>query len=163
MCGTLSQTGGAFLPYNLKMRPTANVYTDANGSFTATFVVPQLEDGLYGFTAEVGDGRYSAAFTVVGSEVVLAEPPPPPAELPRSVGLVWAFRPMGDTLVRVFHFDQGLRKWSFYDPRPTFEDNVDLLKLVEGEIYWVEVVSDQQVVLDRKMRTFYRGWNLISW
>ena len=148
---------------NLKMRPTANVYTDADGSFTATFVVPQLEDGLYGFTAEVGDGRYSAAFTVVGSEVALAEPPPPPAELPRSVGLVWAFQPMGDTLVRVFHFDQKLRTWSFYDPRPIFEKNVDLLELVEGEIYWVEVVSDQQVVLDRKMRTFYRGWNLISW
>ena len=148
---------------NLKMRPTANVYTDGEGSFTATFVVPQLEDGLYGFTAEVGDGRYSAAFTVVGSEVGLAEPPPSPAELTRSTDLVWAFRPMGDSLVRVFHFNQGLRKWSFYDPRPVFERNIDLLELVEGEIYWVEVVSDQQVVLDRKMRTFYRGWNLISW
>ncbi len=70
---------------------------------------------------------------------------------------------MGDSLVRVFHFDRELKTWSFYDPRPIFEKNVDLLELVEGEIYWVEVVSDQQVVLDRKMRTFYRGWNLISW
>ena len=148
---------------DLKMRPTANVYTDADGSFTATFVVPQLEDGLYGFTAEVGDGRYSAAFTVAGSGVSAAEPPPAPAELPHFVNLVWALGPMGDTLVRVFHFDRQLRKWSFYDPRPSFEKNVDLLKLVEGEIYWVEVVSDQEVVLDRKMRTFYRGWNLVSW
>ena len=123
---------------------------------------PRPEDGLYGFTAEVGDDRYSAAFTVVGSGVSIAEPPAP-AEPPRSVRLVWALAPMGDTLVRVFHFDRNLRKWSFYDPRPIFEKNVDLLEMVEGKIYWVEVVSSQDVVLDRKMRTFYRGWNLISW
>ena len=164
--------GSKFKPYtpvgwltmgNLKLRPTANVYTDADGSFTATFVVPLMEDGLYGFTAEVGDGRYSAAFTVVGSGISVAEPPPVPAEPSRSVNLVRTLRPMGDTLVRVFHFDRELRRWSFYDPRPTFEKNVNLLMLVEGEIYWVEVVSDQQVVLDQKMRTLYRGWNLISW
>jgi len=154
---------GALTMGNLKIRTTANVYTDADGSFTATFVVPLLEDGLYGVTAEVGDDRYSAAFTVAGSGVTTAEPPPAPAEPPRSVRLVWALAPMGDTLVRVFHFDRKLRKWSFYDPRPIFEKNVDLLELVEGEIYWVEVVSSQDVVLDRKMRTFYRGWNLISW
>ena len=148
---------------NLKMRPTAKVYTDADGSFTATFVVPLLEAGLYGFTAEVDDVRYSAAFTAVGSGVSLAEPPAAPTEPPRSIGLVWGLGPLGDTLVRVFHFDRGLRQWSFYDPRPIFDQNVDLLRLVEEEIYWVEVDSDQQVVLDRKMRTFYRGWNLISW
>ena len=148
---------------NLKMRPTTIVYTDANGSFTATFVVPQLEDGLYGFTAEVGDVRYSMAFTVVGSGIALAEPPPASPDPSRSVDLVRALRPMGDTLVRVFHFDRGLRKWSFYDPRPIFEKNIDLLELVEGEIYWVEVASDREVVLDRKMRTFYRGWNLVGW
>ena len=33
---------GSLMMGNLKMRPTANVYTDANGSFTATFVVPRL-------------------------------------------------------------------------------------------------------------------------
>ena len=152
---------------NLKMRPTANVYTDAEGSFTATFVVPLLEDGLYGFTAEVGDDRYSAAFTVVGAEVgsgvSTAGPPPAATEPSRAIDLIWALRPMGDTLVRVFHFDRELKEWSFYDPRPIFKKNVDLLELVEGGIYWVEVVSDQQVVLDQKMRTLYRGWNLISW
>ena len=152
---------------NVKMRPTTTVYTDAEGNFTATFVVPMLEDGLYGFTVEVGNGRYSAAFTVVGSGtgsgLSTSEPPPAPVEPPHSVDLEWAVRPMGDTLVRVFHFDRQLRKWSFYDPRPIFRKNVDLLELVEGEIYWVEVVSDQHVVLDRKMRTFYRGWNLIAW
>ena len=122
-----------------------------------------MEDGLYGFTAEVDGVRYSAAFTVVGSGVFLAEPPPAPAEPPRSRDLQRVLQPIGDTLVRVFHFNRELKKWSFYDPRPIFEKNVDLLRLVEGEIYWVEVDSDQQVVLDRKMRTFYRGWNLISW
>ena len=154
---------GSLTMGNLKMRTTANVYTDADGSFAATFVVPLLEDGLYGVTAEVGDVRYSAAFTVVGSGVSKAEPPPVPAEPSRSIALVGALRPLGDTLVRVFHFDRELRKWSFYDPRPIFAKNVDLLELVEGEIYWVEVVSGQQVVLDGEMRTFYRGWNLISW
>ena len=147
---------------NLKMRPTTTVYTDGAGSFTATFVVPMLEDGLYGFTVEVGDDRYSAAFTVVGSGVSLAGPPPP-AEPTRSIDLVWAVRPLGDTLVRVFHFDRELRKWSFYDPRPIFKKNVDLLELVEGEIYWIEVISDQEVVLDGRIRNFYRGWNLIAW
>ena len=148
---------------NLRIRPTANVYTNAEGSFTATFVVPLLEDGLYGFTAEVGDDRYSAAFTVVGSGVLSAEPPSPPPDPPRSIDLVWALQPLGGSLVRVFHYDRGQRNWSFYDPRPIFEKNVSLNNLVEGGIYWVEVDSDQQVVLDRKMRTFYRGWNLISW
>ena len=168
----ITVSGSKFKPYtpvgsltigNLNVRTTTNVYTDANGSFTAIFVVPHLADRLYGFTAEVGDVRYSAAFTVVDSGIALAEPPPAPVEPSRSANLVWAFGPMGDTLVRVFHFNSELRKWSFYDPRPTFEKNVDLLKLVEGEIYWVEVVLDQEVVLDGKMRTFYRGWNLISW
>jgi hypothetical protein len=27
----------------------------------------------------------------------------------------------------------------------------------------VEVKSDLQLVLDGKMRNFYRGWNLIAW
>ena len=154
---------GSLTMRNLRMRATSNVYTDADGSFTATFVVPLLEDGLYGFTAEVGDGRYTAAFTVVGSQVSLAEPPPPPAAQPKSMDLKRVLRPMEDSLVRVFHFDRKLRKWSFYDPRPIFEKNVNLLELVEGEIYWVEVASDQKVVLDGRMRTFYRGWNLIGW
>ena len=148
---------------NLKLRSKTNVYTDANGSFTATFVVPLLEDGLYGFTAEVDEVRYTLAFTVVGSPVSLAEPPPAPPDPPKSMDLKRVLRPMGDSLVRVFHYDRKLRKWSFYDPRPVFEKNVNLLELVEREVYWVEVASDQQVILDGRMRTFYRGWNLISW
>ena len=154
---------GSLTMGNLKMRTTASVYTDVDGSFAATFVVPLLEDGLYGVTAEVGDDRYSAAFTVVGSGVSTVEPLPAPAEPSRSIALVGALRPLGGTLVRVFHFDREMKKWSFYDPRPIFAKNVDLLELVEGEIYWVEVDSGQQVVLDGEMRTFYRGWNLISW
>jgi hypothetical protein len=168
----ISISGSKLKPYaavgwlwlgNLKLRPTSTVHTDADGAFPAKFVVPVLEDGLYGFTADVGGDRYSAGFTVVDSGIKLSGAPPATADPPRSLDLVRTLRPMEDSLVRVFYFDRQQRRWSFYDPRPILAKNVNLENLVEGKIYWVEVKSDLQLVLDGKMRNFYRGWNLIAW
>jgi hypothetical protein len=75
-------------------------------------------------------------------------------------GALW---PLGDNLVRVFHFDNATKEWAFYDPRPAFASASTLTELVEGQAYWVEVKTDQTAILGSRIITFIEGWNLIPW
>ncbi len=72
-------------------------------------------------------------------------------------------RPIKNNLIRVFHFDNTTKEWSFYDPQPEFAEVNTLRELVQYQGYWVQVKWDQTIWLGEKQRKFYRGWNLISW
>ena len=76
--------------------------------------------------------------------------------------------PLGDSLVRVFNFNNVTKTWSFYDPRPEFADANTISELTDGDIYWINVSAEQtDVTLNAKSRdlTCSEGdcWNQIVW
>ena len=68
-----------------------------------------------------------------------------------------------DNLVRVWHFDNSTKAWTFFDPRPAFSAANTIVRLTMGEVYWINVFSDQTVTLNRRQKVLSAGWNLISW
>jgi len=80
-----------------------------------------------------------------------------------STELALALEPLEASLVRVWHFDNATKKWSFFDPRPVFADVNTLTELVNGQIYWIKVMQDQMVPLNDKARILISGWNSIVW
>ena len=70
-------------------------------------------------------------------------------------GVVPAVEPLGDSLVRVFNFNNATKSWTFFDPRPEFSDANTLEELIDGAIYWFNVTVDQLgVVLNGRTRNF---------
>ena len=137
--------------------PGANTDIDGNISI-ADVLVPGLDPGTYSVIINV-DGTVA-----IGSIDVLAEDSArgAAAELPG------ALEELGDSLVRVFHFNGVNKSWDFYDPRSDFADLNTLTKMVNGEPYWVLVSEGQEdVVLNNKSRslTCLGGdcWNQIVW
>ena len=137
--------------------PGAN--TDIDGNITIDDVlVPGLDPGTYSVIINV-DGTVA-----IGELEVLAEDSAAGAgaELPA------ALEELGDSLVRVFHFNGVDKSWDFYDPRPDFADLNTLTTLVNGEPYWVLVSEGQEdVVLNNKARTLTcvggDCWNQLVW
>ena len=137
--------------------PGAN--TDIDGNITIDDVlVPGLDPGTYSVIINV-DGTVA-----IGELEVLAEDSAAGAgaELPG------ALEELGDSLVRVFHFNGVDKSWDFYDPRPDFADLNTLTTLVNGEPYWVLVSEGQEdVVLNNKSRTLTcvggDCWNQLVW
>ena len=137
--------------------PGAN--TDIDGNITIDDVlIPGLDPGIYSVVIEV-DGTVA-----IGEVEVLAEDSArgPGAELPD------ALMDLGDSLVRVFHFNGVDKSWDFYDPRADFADLNTLTTLVSGEPYWILVSEGQEdVVLNNKPRTLTcvggDCWNQLVW
>ena len=137
--------------------PGAN--TDIDGNITiGDVLVPGLDPGTYSVIINV-DGTVA-----IGELEVLAEDSAAGsgAELPG------ALEELGDSLVRVFHFNGVDKSWDFYDPRPDFADLNTLTVLVNGEPYWVLVSDGQEdVVLNNRVRTLTcvggDCWNQIVW
>ena len=71
--------------------------------------------------------------------------------------------PLDDNLVRVWHFDNTTKEWSFYDSRPEFADFNTVTVLEDGEIYVVQVLQDQTVTLNETERNLTTGWNIVAW
>ena len=69
----------------------------------------------------------------------------------------------GDTLVRVWHFDNETQTWRFFDPRPAFEFANTLALIVPDRVYLVSVVVDISVTLNGKQRELFAGWNSVHW
>jgi hypothetical protein len=136
----------------------SNLHTDATGNFTTTFVVPETYGGAQPVSAQVGGSRYTTVFHVEASSPAAEQVP-----LPQSVSMAGTLWPLGDNLMRVFHFDNATKEWAFYDPRPAFASASTLTELVEGQAYWVEVKTDQTAILGSRIITFIEGWNLIPW
>ena len=137
--------------------PGAN--TDIDGNITIDDVlVPGLDPGTYSVIINV-DGTVA-----IGELEVLAEDSAAGAgtELPG------ALEALGDSLVRVFHFNDVNKSWDFFDPRDEFAELNTLTTLVNGEPYWVLVSAGQEdVVLNNKARTLTcvggDCWNQLVW
>ena len=71
--------------------------------------------------------------------------------------------PLGDNLVRVWHFTNTTKEWAFFDPQPALADANSLYDLVNGEPYWFKVRRDQRVILNHREFTLYAGWNIYAW
>ena len=140
-----------------------NLNTDRNGDVTITgIVVPYSEPGFYPVKIEVGTGS-SPQIAIVQLEI-LAEP----TTAGTATALPGALSEVGDNLVRVFHFNNSTKVWTFYDPRPEFEGLNTLTELANGQPYWILVSAAQEnVVMNGKTRdlTCVGGdcWNQEVW
>ena len=140
-----------------------NLNTDRNGDVTITgIVVPYSEPGFYPVKIEVGTGS-SPQIAIVQLEI-LAEG----AVTGVTTALPGALSEVSDNLVRVFHFNNSTKVWTFYDPRPEFEGLNTLTELADGQPYWILVSAAQEnVVLNGKTRdlTCVGGdcWNQEVW
>ena len=77
-----------------------------------------------------------------------------------------ALTPLGENLVRIWHFDNQTKAWSVYDPKVLVLSDIKVL--VERNIYWFKVKQDETITLCRKKRSFTCSgagtcWNLIAW
>ena len=137
----------------------ANFNTDADGSVTVTGVlVPYADPGFYPVRIEVGEE------TAVVQLEILAEADVRGAASP----LPEAVMDLGDSVVRIFHFNTDSKEWTFYDPRPEFEGLNTLTELAAGQPYWILVSENvENVVLNGKTRnlTCVGGdcWNQLVW
>ena len=136
-----------------------NLNTDRNGDVTITgIVVPYSEPGFYPVKIEVGTE------TAIVQLEILAEAGVTGA----ATALPGALSEVGDNLVRVFHFNNSTKVWTFYDPRPEFEGLNTLAELADGQPYWILVSAAQEnVVMNGKTRnlTCVGGdcWNQEVW
>ena len=136
--------------------------TDRDGAVTAAdLLIPGLDPGTYSIIMKVGSGGDQVI--AIGSLDVLAEGPSgTAAELPA------ALDNLGDSLVRVFHFDGVTKTWEFFDPRSDFAELNTLSGMAQGQPYWILVSEGQEeVVLNNKARTLTcvggDCWNQIVW
>ena len=139
------------------------VNTDRNGDVTITgIVIPFADPGFYPVKIVVGTG--GSAETAIIQLEILAEP----RVTGTATALPGALSELGDNLVRVFHFNNANKSWTFYDPRPDFEDLNTLTELAAGQPYWVLVSEGQEnVVLNGQTRNLTCSggdcWNLEVW
>ena len=135
------------------------VNTDGDGNAVIEgLLVPYLEAGFYPVTVKVDTEtrveqlEILAEATVTGTATAVAD----------------ALAPLGESLVRVFHFNNTSKVWTFYDPRPEFDGLNTLSELANGQPYWVLVSEGQEnVVLNGQTRNLTCSggdcWNLEVW
>ena len=142
--------------------------TDAEGDVTVTgILVPFLDPGFYPVEVGVGtnpDNDELAAETAVVQLEILAED----TVTGTAQSVSDALSEISGSLVRVFHFNNASKVWTFYDPRPEFEGLNTLNELANGQPYWILVSEGQEnVVLNGQTRnlTCVGGdcWNQEVW
>ena len=133
--------------------------TDNEGNVTVEgIVVPYADPGFYPVRITVGDDTAVVQLEILAEADVRGAASP----LPESV------MDLGDSLVRVFHFNTSSKVWTFYDPRPEFEGLNTLTELSGGQPYWILVSENvANVVLNARTRnlTCVGGdcWNQLVW
>ena len=142
------------------------VNTDDRGAFRVEgVVVPGLDTGVHSVEVTVGEGtdRVTANTTFEVAETAVVGVP---------TAINQAVQPLGENLVRVFHFNNNTKEWTFFDPRPEFSEASSLEQFVEGQPYWVRVDENQTVELGGEQRNLTcvnpgtpqeDCWNLIVW
>jgi len=133
----------------IDVRPAPVPATGDDGSFTATILVPQLNNGAHTVKATVSSTTASGTFTVTDEPAVSGDND--------SATYFASIISNGDNLVRVFRFDNAGQSWSFFDPLPAFADVNELKTVAGGDIVWVRV-NDAQ---DFEGIALVAGWNLI--
>ncbi len=140
----------------------ANRYhTDRDGNLRIdNLLVPGMDSGTHPVIVEVGtkDRRTTASASFRVLELGVVSVP---------TGVMGAVEPLGDKLVRIFHFNNASKSWDFYDPRPEFAEANTIEKLFSGEVYWFNVMEDITVTLNNKTRNFTciesDCWTQIVW
>ena len=133
--------------------------TDNEGNVTVEgIVVPYADPGFYPVRITVGDDTAVVQLEILAEADVRGATSP----LPESV------MDLGDSVVRVFHFNTSSKVWTFYDPRPEFEGLNTLTELSGGQPYWILVSENvANVVLNARTRnlTCVGGdcWNQLVW
>ena len=136
-----------------------NLNTDRHGNVMITGVlVPYLDPGFYPVEVMVGEE----------TRVVQLEVLPEAGVAGVAAALPGAVEDLGENLVRIFHFNTNSKVWTFYDPRPEFEDLNTLTELAAGQPYWILVSENVgNVVLNGRTRnlTCVGGdcWNQEVW
>jgi hypothetical protein len=142
------------------------INTDDRGNFRVeNVIVPGLDTGVHSVEVTVGQGanRVTANTTFEVTESAVVGVPTPVNQ---------AIEPLGENLVRVFHFNNNTKQWTFFDPRPEFATASSLDQFVEGQPYWVRVSEDQTIELGAEQRNLTcinssapqeDCWNLIVW
>lgn len=162
---TITITGNNFKPSaqlrsltigGIEVSPLPAPLTTAEGSFTANIVVPQMDAATHAVLAQVGD-------TVALTSLTVEKGAATPAAAPISTATAQALAALGAELVRVWHFDNATKAWTFYDPRPDFVTVNTLTQLVPDRVYWIKLEIDRSVTLNSKLRSLFKGWNLIGW
>jgi hypothetical protein len=79
---------------------------------------------------------------------------------------------LGDGLVRIFHFDNVSKTWTFFGPREEFASANTLKEFIPGQPYWVRAGGDAVEVntsVPLSLNCVNPGtsgedcWNLIVW
>lgn len=104
------------------------------------------------------------AISPVSAQTSTVTPTPtPPAKTP----VAEALQPLGNKLVRVFHFDNATKNWLWYDPEvPGYGG---LTEMETGKPYWIKVTETvRQVQLNGRPRDLTckadgNCWNLEGW
>ena len=124
-----------------------------------TVKVPSLDAGTY--TVQLKVGETGGATVAIGTVVVLSDDAGGEDALPDALDA------LDDNLVRVFHFNNATKTWSFYDPRPEFAELNTLSALTTGESYWILVTETESVTLNATAHnlTCLRDdcWNQLVW
>ncbi len=149
----------SFVPVNsvmigsIDITPTPRPSSDVNGMVSFDVIVPGLDVGIQTIEVQVGKTTASAGFTVTESGVNPGDIKP----------VAEALEPLGDNLDSIWHFNNDSKVWSFYDGL----DGSDLVNVITGETYLIQVKATQEVILNHKTRnlTCNAGncWNQIVW
>ncbi len=137
----------------LDVTPAPKPSTDGNGMVSFDITIPGLDVGIQTIEVNVGRTTASVGFTVTESGLH-----------PGNIVEVGAgLEDLGDNLVNIWHFNNDLKSWSFYDGM----EGSDLTHLITGETYLIQIKSTMEVILNRDTRnlTCVGGncWNQIVW
>ena len=125
---------------DIDVTPGNGPATDANGQFSVDFMVPGLEVGQHTVRVSVAGVTASGIFDITLPGVTPGAPTP----------VAEALENLGDRLVRVFHFNNDTKQWTFYDP--VLGELNSLSFMVAGETYLVLVGETTEAVLNGRAR-----------
>ena len=129
--------------------------TDTIGEFSFDFLVPKLVVGQHTLWVTVAGVTAIAIFETTESGVT------PGAVMPVAL----AMESLGHRLLRVFHFNNDTKEWSFLDPELGGLNTLSFM--VAGETYLVLVDQTTEAVLNGKARNLTclgsNCWNQIVW
>ena len=161
---TITMYGWGFRPFiqlssvnfgGVEMTSGVEGMTDGNGRFTINVTAPAMGAGSHFVSVTVLGARAGADFQLLPPALAQGE------SQPVDVG----FEGLGDHLVRVFHFNDDTKQWTFYDPELDVENT--LTHMVAGESYLVLVSNTTEAILNARTRTLSchqeTCWNMIVW
>ena len=135
------------------------VNTDRDGNASVPgILVPAVDPGFYSVRVGVGGQTAVAQLEILDDAIGAGA----------ATALPEAASDLGDNLEAIFHFNNGTKEWTFFDPRPEFADLNTLTEMIGGQPYWV-LVNAEQLNVDWNGKTVdftCAGgdcWNLEIW